>query len=95
MALSLSLTRVLACAALRALAAVSYPVVACSQASGEVIQDSDGPYTPVRAAWLAPIITFFTVLTYFAFHEVARELEDPFLHPPNQVSLRGGSNKAD
>ena len=39
----------------------------------------------VHVYWLSPALTFVTVLTYFAFHEVARELEDPFLHPPNQL----------
>ena len=27
------------------------------------------------------------VLTYFGFHEVARALEDPFLHPPNELPI--------
>ena len=59
--------------------AVSYPLIAASKASGEGSE---------HAFWLGPMVTFFTVLTYFAFHEVARELEDPFLHPPNQLPIR-------
>jgi predicted membrane chloride channel (bestrophin family) len=37
--------------------------------------------------WIGPALSFFVVLTYFGFHEVARELEDPFLHPPNELPL--------
>ena len=33
----------------------------------------------------APLLTFLTVLSYFGMHEVARELEDPFTHPPNEL----------
>jgi|EP00966_Prymnesium_polylepis_P111825 hypothetical protein len=32
-------------------------------------------------------MTFIAVLTYFTLHEVARELEDPFIHPPNVAPL--------
>ena len=42
--------------------AVSYPLIAASKASGE---QAEG----VRVVWLAPLLSFFTVLTYFAFHE--------------------------
>ena len=41
-----------------------------------------------QISWLAPCLAFVTVLTYFAFHEVARELEDPFLHPPNELPVQ-------
>lgn len=37
--------------------------------------------------WLPPTLSFFCTLTYFGFHEVARELEDPFLHPPNELPM--------
>jgi len=66
--------------------ALSYPLVAASKASGSSYT-ANGHTLEVEAFWLAPLITFFTVMTYFAFHEVARELEDPFLHPPNQLPL--------
>jgi hypothetical protein len=33
----------------------------------------------------APALTFLTVLCYFGMHEVARTLEDPFCHPPNDL----------
>ena len=42
----------------------------------------------VRAAdahWLAPSLSFVVVLAYFGLYEVARELEDPFVHPPNDL----------
>ena len=39
--------------------------------------------------WLSrsasPLLTFLTVLSYFGLHEVARTLEDPFTHPPNDL----------
>jgi hypothetical protein len=44
----------------------------------------------VRAAdahWLAPSLTFIVVFSYFGLYEVARELEDPFIHPPNEAPL--------
>ena len=97
--------------------AVSYPLIAASQASGKWTQvpvrpnssaawddagggifdggdyGDDGDYLStkkedVHVIWLAPLLSFVTVLTYFAFHEVARELEDPYLHPPNELPLR-------
>ena len=33
----------------------------------------------------APGLTFVIVLSYFGMHEVARDLEDPFIHPPNDL----------
>ena len=59
--------------------AATFPLVAASKASGN---EADG-----RAFWLAPLITFIAVSTYFLLHEVARELEDPFLHHPNEAPL--------
>ena len=44
----------------------------------------------VRAAdahWLAPSLTFIVVFSYFGLYEVARELEDPYLHPPNELPI--------
>ena len=52
--------------------ALTYPLLAASKAEGTL---SD------RAAWLAPAMSFVTVMAYFAFNEVARELEDPFTGP--------------
>lgn len=48
----------------------------------------DPPAALWEISWLSPALTFVTVLTYFAFHEVARELEDPFLHPPNELPIQ-------
>mmetsp|Transcript_34095 Transcript_34095/g.86578 ORF Transcript_34095/g.86578 Transcript_34095/m.86578 type:complete len:540 (-) Transcript_34095:154-1773(-) len=58
--------------------AVTYPLLACSKASG-----FEGFY----AHWLAPTLSFVVVLSYFGLYEVARELEDPFIHPPNEAPL--------
>ena len=57
---------------------MTYPLLCASKASGD-----DGE----RAPWLAIIIAFLTTLAFFALHEVARELEDPFLHPPNEAPI--------
>ena len=42
------------------------------QASGRTVrEDTDTQeFETVRAVWLAPLLSFFTVATYFAFHEV-------------------------
>lgn len=34
------------------------------------------------------VINFFTVMTYFLLNEVAREIEDPFKHDPNDLPLK-------
>ena len=58
--------------------ALTFPFIAVSQTAG-----IEG-----ERAWFLPlIIVFFTNMTYFGFHEVARELEDPFVHPPNDLPL--------
>eukprot|EP01024_Parvocaulis_polyphysoides_P014826 TRINITY_DN16220_c0_g1_i2.p1 TRINITY_DN16220_c0_g1~~TRINITY_DN16220_c0_g1_i2.p1 ORF type:complete len:459 (+),score=57.88 TRINITY_DN16220_c0_g1_i2:128-1504(+) len=41
----------------------------------------------VRSSWLAAIITFIAVLTYWTLNEVARDLEDPFWYDPNDLPL--------
>ena len=33
----------------------------------------------------APALTFVVMVVYFGMHEVARDLEDPFIHPPNDL----------
>jgi len=58
--------------------AVTYPLLACSKASG---------FEGIYAHWLAPTLSFVVVLSYFGLYEVARELEDPFIHPPNEAPL--------
>lgn len=58
--------------------AVSYPLLASAKASG---------YEGYHAHWLAPLLSFVVVLAYFGLYEVARELEDPFIHPPNEAPL--------
>jgi len=58
--------------------ACTYPLLASAKASG---------YEGVYALWLAPSLSFVVVLCYFSLHEVARELEDPFVHPPNEAPL--------
>jgi predicted membrane chloride channel (bestrophin family) len=42
----------------------------------------------VSTLWLACVLTFFSVLTFWALNEVARELEDPFVFPPNDLPLQ-------
>ncbi|KAL1528652.1 hypothetical protein AB1Y20_009990 [Prymnesium parvum] len=58
--------------------AITYPMLASAKASG---------YDGMTAHWLAPSLSFIVVLCYFALHEVARELEDPFIHPPNEAPV--------
>ena len=58
--------------------ALTFPFLAVSQATS--VQGE-------RAYVVPPIVVFFTNMTYFGFHEVARELEDPFVHPPNDLPL--------
>mmetsp|Transcript_23496 Transcript_23496/g.71904 ORF Transcript_23496/g.71904 Transcript_23496/m.71904 type:complete len:573 (+) Transcript_23496:605-2323(+) len=35
--------------------------------------------------WAAPLLTFITMLLLVGLYKVARELEDPFAHPPNDL----------
>ena len=46
-----------------------FPLIAASKISTE------DPYT----FWIAPLLSFFTVGAYWGLHEVARDLEDPFI----------------
>ena len=39
-----------------------------------------------RYIWMAPLITFVTVTSFTVLHKVARALEDPFVHPPNDLA---------
>ena len=46
----------------------------------------------VIAAWIPSrsfggIFTFIVVWAYWSLHEVARDLEDPFMHEPNELPL--------
>lgn len=36
-------------------------------------------------AWAGPLLAFITVTAYAGLHKVARALEDPFVHPPNDL----------
>ena len=36
---------------------------------------------------MAAVVSFCCVFFLFALNEVARELEDPFIHPPNEAPL--------
>ena len=38
--------------------------------------------------FMGPLLTLLVVLSYFGMHEVARSLEDPFAHPPNDLPCR-------
>jgi len=38
-----------------------------------------------NTGWVGPSISFITVTSYAALHKVARVLEDPFVHPPNDL----------
>ena len=35
--------------------------------------------------WVGPLFAFVTVTAYIGLHRVARALEDPFVHPPNDL----------
>jgi len=35
--------------------------------------------------WIGPFLSFITVTGYVTLHQVARALEDPFVHPPNDL----------
>ena len=39
----------------------------------------------VSTLWVGPTISFLTVTAYTVLHKVARALEDPFVHPPNDL----------
>eukprot|EP01025_Chloroclados_australasicus_P030869 TRINITY_DN3106_c0_g1_i1.p1 TRINITY_DN3106_c0_g1~~TRINITY_DN3106_c0_g1_i1.p1 ORF type:complete len:491 (-),score=51.58 TRINITY_DN3106_c0_g1_i1:2910-4268(-) len=41
----------------------------------------------VKSTWLACVITFMAVATYWTLNEVARDLEDPFWYDPNDLPL--------
>ena len=34
---------------------------------------------------LGPALSFVTILSYFGLNEVARDMEEPFLYPPNDL----------
>jgi len=38
-----------------------------------------------KVIWIGPMISFITVTSYAALHKVAKALEDPFVHPPNDL----------
>ena len=58
--------------------AATFPLLAASKVG-------DGGLTKILSA----LLTFLVVLCYFGLHEVARTLEDPFLHPPNDLPAVG------
>jgi len=41
----------------------------------------------VAVVWLSCTMTFLASFTYWVLHEVARDLEDPFLYEPNELPL--------
>lgn len=41
----------------------------------------------LKAAWLAIVLDFVSVLSYWSMNEVARGLESPFIFPPNDLPL--------
>eukprot|EP01026_Neomeris_dumetosa_P066766 TRINITY_DN647_c0_g1_i12.p2 TRINITY_DN647_c0_g1~~TRINITY_DN647_c0_g1_i12.p2 ORF type:complete len:182 (-),score=20.45 TRINITY_DN647_c0_g1_i12:1126-1671(-) len=41
----------------------------------------------VKSTWLAALITFISVCTYWTLNEVAQDLEDPFWYDPNNLPL--------
>eukprot|EP01023_Acetabularia_acetabulum_P020213 TRINITY_DN20429_c0_g2_i1.p1 TRINITY_DN20429_c0_g2~~TRINITY_DN20429_c0_g2_i1.p1 ORF type:complete len:458 (+),score=86.68 TRINITY_DN20429_c0_g2_i1:226-1599(+) len=41
----------------------------------------------IKSVWLAAVVTFIAVLTYWTLNEVARDLEDPFWYDPNDLPL--------
>jgi predicted membrane chloride channel (bestrophin family) len=41
----------------------------------------------LEAVWLALLLNFFTILAYWSLNEVARDLESPYLFPPNELPL--------
>jgi len=56
---------------------VSFPLIAAAKMGRE----ADG----WTGSWMPPLLTFLTNLAYFGLHKMARELEDPFVHPPNDL----------
>mgnify|MGYP006140333565 CR=1 FL=1 len=54
--------------------AIVFPVLLSKYANGEA-----------TTLWVAPTIAFITCTAYFTLHKVARSLEDPFVHPPNDL----------
>ena len=41
----------------------------------------------VERLWLAILIDIISVQSYWTLNEVARDLEDPFVYPPNDLAL--------
>jgi len=41
----------------------------------------------VKKLWLAILIDIIAVQSYFSLNEVATDLEDPFVYPPNELPL--------
>merc|ERR1711959_361397 len=44
-------------------------------------------WTYVEVVWLSCAMTFMASFTYWVLHEVARDMEDPFLYEPNELPL--------
>jgi len=61
---------------------VTVPFVVSSK-----VGDNKGEYPDWSGTAVVCIITFFIVLVYFTLNEVARDLEDPYNHDPNELAL--------
>jgi len=55
--------------------AAVFPLLVASQMGSETDE----------VEWLPPLITFFTVLAHSGLYGTATTLEDPFVHPPNDL----------
>lgn len=68
---------------------IIFPLLAAAKLGGDATAIAEntelGWGSTVLSQLASPSLTFVTVLAYFGAHEVARTLEDPFTHPPNEL----------
>ena len=71
------------CSLALSLFVVTFPVVSVSRFGGDVGD---------AVAWLPPIASFMSTLMFYSLYEVSREMEEPFLNPPNAIPLLMAQN---
>ena len=71
------------CSLALALFVVTFPVV-CVSRFGGLVGDT--------VAWLPPIASFLSTIMFYGLYEVSREMEEPFLNPPNTIPFLMAQN---
>lgn len=59
---------------------LTFPLLAVSRFGGDTTSTE-------KVSWLPPCVSFLCTLTFYGLYEISREMEEPFLHPPNALPL--------